>query len=334
MSITRDFTAPWAGPPQIVALQHLPHCVRPSCTSTRSRPELAQRGPRHTPHVATLHVVALHVVALHGYSFSSCCRTRTRLGLAASQVPPRPPSPSYRRARPCCPPCGSAPSRHALAPSAHARIARASLACTTPIAAAFLLLARHHATPVAPPALASRACTASRAALRQRLLVSMRPRSRAPVPALRHASASAPRLCPTLAPRLPARTPPAPVRAQTEPRPRHALRTLVRALRSASAQPLLHLRAPGLRSEPQPRLHPAPARSAQRPLRPQLRSWARQPTRHLAAPRPSRCRQPPASARARPRSPARLLRRAARRSGRAAPCTCAEPPRAASCPAR
>jgi hypothetical protein len=42
-----------------------------------------------------------------------------RSGLAASQVPPRPSSPSYRRARPRCPPCGSASSRHASALSAH-----------------------------------------------------------------------------------------------------------------------------------------------------------------------------------------------------------------------
>jgi hypothetical protein len=47
------------------------HHARPSCTPTRSRPELAQREHRHA-----LHAAALHVVALHSSSFS-CCRTRT-----------------------------------------------------------------------------------------------------------------------------------------------------------------------------------------------------------------------------------------------------------------
>jgi hypothetical protein len=40
---TRGSTAPWAGPPRIVALQHLPHRMRPSCTPIRSR----RRRPAH-----------------------------------------------------------------------------------------------------------------------------------------------------------------------------------------------------------------------------------------------------------------------------------------------
>jgi hypothetical protein len=70
------------------------------------------------------HIIALHVVALHGYSSSSCCRARTRLGLAASQVPLRPSSPRYCLARPRRPPCGSVPSHHASPPPAHAQTAR------------------------------------------------------------------------------------------------------------------------------------------------------------------------------------------------------------------
>jgi hypothetical protein len=69
-----------ADPPAAAALQLLPHRVRPSCTPTRSRPELAQRGHRHALHVVALHVIALHVIALHS---SSCCWTRVRSGLVA-----------------------------------------------------------------------------------------------------------------------------------------------------------------------------------------------------------------------------------------------------------
>jgi hypothetical protein len=47
-----------------------------------------------------------------------------RSGLAASQVPSRPPSPGYCRARPRCPPCVSVLSCRTLAPSAHTRAAR------------------------------------------------------------------------------------------------------------------------------------------------------------------------------------------------------------------
>jgi hypothetical protein len=57
--------------------------ARPSCTPTRSQPELAQREHCHALHAAALHVVALFVNALHS---SSCCRAHTRLGLAASHV--------------------------------------------------------------------------------------------------------------------------------------------------------------------------------------------------------------------------------------------------------
>jgi hypothetical protein len=95
------------------------HYARPFCTPTRSRPELAQREHRHALHAATL-----HVVARHGYSSSSCCRARTRLGLAASQVLPRLSLPRYCRARPRRPSCGSVPIRHASLPPAHARTAR------------------------------------------------------------------------------------------------------------------------------------------------------------------------------------------------------------------
>jgi hypothetical protein len=70
------------------------------------------------------HIIALHVVALHGYSSSSCCRARTRLDLATSQVSPRPSSPRYCRAQPRRPPCGSVPSCHVSPPLAHARTAR------------------------------------------------------------------------------------------------------------------------------------------------------------------------------------------------------------------
>jgi hypothetical protein len=113
-------------------------------------------------------------------SSSSCCRTRARPGLAAPQVPPRPPASSYRRARLRCPPCGSAPSCRTSAPSAHAR-ATCALGPRRPCAAAaLLLLARRHAVPTAPPvpthhrsfgaayssAPAPCACTASRSPAR------------------------------------------------------------------------------------------------------------------------------------------------------------------------
>jgi hypothetical protein len=42
-SSTCGSTAPWAGPPRIVALQHLPHRMRPSCTPIRS----LRRHPAH-----------------------------------------------------------------------------------------------------------------------------------------------------------------------------------------------------------------------------------------------------------------------------------------------
>jgi hypothetical protein len=95
--------------------------VRPSCTPIRSRPERVQRRHRHALHAVVLHAVALHVVALHSPSY---CWTRARLGLAASQVPPRPSLPRYCRARPRCPLCESVPSRH-TSPSIRARPNRA-----------------------------------------------------------------------------------------------------------------------------------------------------------------------------------------------------------------
>jgi hypothetical protein len=55
------------------------HHARPSCTPTRSRPELAQREHCHALHVAALHVVALLVNALHSSSSFLCCRTRASL---------------------------------------------------------------------------------------------------------------------------------------------------------------------------------------------------------------------------------------------------------------
>jgi hypothetical protein len=70
------------------------------------------------------HIIALHVVVLHDYSSSPCCQARTHLGLAASQVPPRPSLPRYCRARPRRPSCESVPSRHASPPPAHVRTAR------------------------------------------------------------------------------------------------------------------------------------------------------------------------------------------------------------------
>jgi hypothetical protein len=70
------------------------------------------------------HIIALHVDTLHGYSSSSCCRARTRLGLAASQIPPRPFLPRYCCAQPRCPSCESVPSCHASPPPAHVRTAR------------------------------------------------------------------------------------------------------------------------------------------------------------------------------------------------------------------
>jgi hypothetical protein len=98
-SITRDSTAPWVGPPRIVALQHLPHCVRPSCTPIRLRPKRVQRRHRYALHAVVLHAVALHVVALHNPSY---CWTRACLGLAAS--PPHTPEPRAFSARvtSCC----------------------------------------------------------------------------------------------------------------------------------------------------------------------------------------------------------------------------------------
>jgi hypothetical protein len=111
-----------ADSPVAATLQLLLHHARPSCTPTRSRPELAQRGHRHALHVAALHVVALHVVALHSSSSFSCCRTRACSGLAA-------------------------PQRHPCTP-----MPRASLARATHVAAALLLLARRRTAPaLAPP---------------------------------------------------------------------------------------------------------------------------------------------------------------------------------------
>jgi hypothetical protein len=84
-------------PPATVALQLLPHCARPFCTPTQSRPELAQRRHRHALHGAVLHVVARHVGALHSSSSFSCCRIRAYSGLATSL--PRTPEPRAFSAR-------------------------------------------------------------------------------------------------------------------------------------------------------------------------------------------------------------------------------------------
>jgi hypothetical protein len=56
--------------------------ARPSCTPTRSRPELAQREHRHALHAAALYVVALHsssgsfasarVLLLHSHGYAAC----------------------------------------------------------------------------------------------------------------------------------------------------------------------------------------------------------------------------------------------------------------------
>jgi hypothetical protein len=108
-----------------------------------------------------LQIIALHVIALHGYPSSSCCRARTCLGLAASQVPPRPSLPRYCRARPRCPSCESVPSHHASPPPAHVQTAcvlgpyRAATlasetalhftACSGPFTSARVLLLHSHA---------------------------------------------------------------------------------------------------------------------------------------------------------------------------------------------
>jgi hypothetical protein len=97
------------------------------------------------------HIIALHVVALHGYSSSSCCRACTRLGLAASPVPPRPSLPRYCRARPHCPSCESVSSRHASAPSAHLRATSAARYYASTRMLAPLARHRPRTTPVPPP---------------------------------------------------------------------------------------------------------------------------------------------------------------------------------------
>jgi hypothetical protein len=99
-----------------------------SCSCAASLSDLAAPYlpplPLRVTSLHTLHIAQLLVIVMHSSSSFSCCWSRACFGLATSQVPPWPSSPSYRRARPCCPPCGSAPSRHTSAPSAHARNAR------------------------------------------------------------------------------------------------------------------------------------------------------------------------------------------------------------------
>jgi hypothetical protein len=68
------------------------HHARPSCTPTRSWPELAQREHRHA-----LPAAALHVVSLHSSSFFFCCRIRAYSGFATSL--PRTPEPRVFSAR-------------------------------------------------------------------------------------------------------------------------------------------------------------------------------------------------------------------------------------------
>jgi hypothetical protein len=193
--------------------------TRPSCTPTRSRPEFAQRGHRHAPHVAALHVVALHVVALHSYSSFSCCRTRACSGLAAPQHHPCTlvPRASLARATSCLHrPCQTTPRGARL----HAPMPPAPLALTRPPASARPAPA-HPTTPAAqrlhtPPALpVCRRCS--------------RPsRAPAPAPAAPEPSRPAPRCM--LAPPAPA----AQAAAARAPRPlRRRMRTPHARARSA-----------------------------------------------------------------------------------------------------
>jgi hypothetical protein len=304
-----------ANPFVAVALQLLPHRVRPSCTSTRSRSELTQRGPRHAPHVVTLHVVALCSYSSSPAHHHPACRATApplpatgpafRSGLAASQVPLRPFSPSYRRARPRCPSCGSASSRHASAPSAHLRATSA---------------ARYHASTRADPSL-------------QRLMPHRSPAQVQPP----RSSACTPARCVPSAPtrQLPHRHS-TPAHATNSACSRrscsavHALPARAAAARRASTPAPVHAHAPAV---------PAPATSSA----PAFCPWVR-PRRASALLKPTlllfllsrRATSRPRSARLRHHQPAPLACLAAilRAPSRRLPCAWARSlaRRAASCP--
>jgi hypothetical protein len=303
------------------------HHARPSCTPTRSRPEFPQRRHRYALHVVVLHAVALHVVALHSPFY---CRTHAHLGLAASQVPPRPSSPSYCRARSRCPPCGSVPSRHASPPSAHARTVRVLGRVTSCLhrsraaAAAPLARARQYREPRAcssaatPILFCSRAAT-SRASFQRRL-------ARVPLTRLRHASrASHVHTRAYGRPLLASARSPAPAQAE----PPHS--ALAHTLQPSAGAPLLGLPEPPLCAparlapvEPPPRaqqLPPAPAPVRCAPACACARPAARAAS-HLSPCRAAAARlEPPARARPAPAHPrasaAQLLRSSRAHTSRA-----------------
>jgi hypothetical protein len=270
--------------------------------------------------VAAPHIIALHVVTLHGYSSSSYCRARTCLGLAASQVSPRPSLRSYHRARPRCPPCGSASSRHASALSAHARTARV----LGPYhAAAHAFESALRATTLSPgrsPPLGSCSCAhtptppASAPCLLQRLFL---PSSRAhpvPVPAHAYSRVARARSEPQTHACCLTHTP-GPLRAPPRARSRHHLprpcsgaaptRRRCQPTASASAQPAAWVRSalPALPRAPRlPRSAPGPASplGAAPPGACRARSACLRAEPLLPRPASARARAP---AHARPRAP-------------------------------
>jgi hypothetical protein len=98
--------------------------ARPSCTPTRSRPELAQREHHHALHAAALYVVALHsssrsfasarVLLLHSHAYATC------IGAVLAPTP----VPASRALTPSCkrtPALAQHPSPAPLSASARAR---------------------------------------------------------------------------------------------------------------------------------------------------------------------------------------------------------------------
>jgi hypothetical protein len=175
-----------------------------------------------------------------------------------SQVPPWPPSLNYCRARPCCPPCGSAPSCRTSVSSAHARAAR------VPWSASRLACTARVPRPPAPQPL-SQLLPCARACALQLRTVAPLPRcyrTRGPglaAPALVHVPVQLLHLLTPLAWRLftplgPRPAPPAPAHAAAPP-----LHHRPRSSTSAPAHPLLLCRLPVAQRSRATQAAPAPA---------------------------------------------------------------------------
>jgi hypothetical protein len=244
-----------------------------------------------------------------------------RSNLVVSQVPPRPPSLNYRRARPRCPLCGSSLSCRSSVSSAHARAARvpwsaSRLACTARVP--------RLPTPQPLPQLLPRARACA-----------LQPRTAAPLPrcyrtrgpglaalALVHVPVQllhllTPPAWRPFTPLGPRPAPPAPAHAAAPPRPSHSrarrqprLQRPPRGLRppacraaGAASRPSPR-RAPPLAPQPQP---PVPARS-RAALAPPSRSGPPASRHHRAELRPPQPRQLPRAAALRRSSLARSRR--------------------------